>query len=157
MTEIRITTTIYSDCKTCFDLSRSIDLHLSSMKHTGEKVVGGRRAGLCEEGDFVTWEARHFGWTFRLTSRITVMRQFAHFQDVMVAGPFTFMEHDHFFQDSFSGTTMTDVFRYKVPLGWVGEIFDQLVLRKYMTELLRSRNQMIQCVAEAEFSHKKNE
>jgi ligand-binding SRPBCC domain-containing protein len=155
MTLLRIKTIIHADRQTCFDLSRNIDLHLQSMQHTGEKVVEGRAAGLCEEGDSVTWQARHFGWTFRLTSRISVVKRFSCFRDEMVTGPFKLLEHDHFFQDHSSGTVMTDVFRYKVPAGWVGEIFDRLVLRRYMTTLLLSRNRLIKRVAETQ-SHQKN-
>lgn len=145
---------IHADRQTCFDLSRSIDLHLKSMQHTGEKVVEGRTTGLCEEGDSVTWQAKHFGWTFRLSSRISVVKHFSYFRDQMVKGPFKLLEHDHFFNDHRSGTIMTDVFRYKATMGWAGEIFDRLFLKGYMTSLLLSRNRLIKRVAEAKASQK---
>ena len=155
MALIRISTIIHADRQTCFDLSRSIDLHLKSMQHTGEKVVGGRTAGLCEQGDSVTWQARHFGWTFRLSSKISVVEHFSYFRDEMVSGPFHSLEHDHFFQDHHSGTIMKDVFRYEIPMGWVGEFFDRLFLKRYMRALLLSRNQLIKRVAEAKADQKK--
>lgn len=45
----------------CFDAVRDIDLHLSSLKHTGERTVGGRTSGLIGLGETVTWRARHLG------------------------------------------------------------------------------------------------
>lgn len=45
----------------CFDAARDIDLHLSSLKHTGERAVGGKTRGLIGPGETVTWRARHLG------------------------------------------------------------------------------------------------
>ena len=44
-----------------FDAARDIDLHLSSLKHTGERAVGGKTSGLIGPGETVTWRARHLG------------------------------------------------------------------------------------------------
>jgi len=54
----------------CFDLSRSVELHLEAAASTGERAVGGVTSGLLGAGDTVTWEARHLGRRWRLTARI---------------------------------------------------------------------------------------
>ncbi len=61
MAKIEIETKVAARPERCFDLSRDLDLHLRSMDHSGERIVAGRRSGLIELGEEVTWEARHFG------------------------------------------------------------------------------------------------
>lgn len=61
MPTIYLETVINADIKICFDLSRSIDLHQFSTVKTKEKAIAGITTGLVNTGDFVTWEAIHFG------------------------------------------------------------------------------------------------
>lgn len=44
----------------CFDLARSIEIHLRSTEKTREKVVGRTTNGLLGLNDEVTWEATTF-------------------------------------------------------------------------------------------------
>ena len=80
----------------CFDLARSIEIHLRSTEKTHEKVVGGTTNGLIGFNDEVTWEATHLCIRQRLTSRITVWNPPYHFRDSMVRGAFHGFDHDHF-------------------------------------------------------------
>ena len=43
---LRLQTLILAPPALCFDASRHIDLHIASMKHTGEKAVAGKISGL---------------------------------------------------------------------------------------------------------------
>ena len=56
-------TRIAAPIERCFDLSRSVEVHLAGNVHCGETAValGGVTAGLIELGQCVTWRARHFG------------------------------------------------------------------------------------------------
>jgi hypothetical protein len=47
-------------------------------------------------------------------------------------------------------TVMTDVFEYRAPFGFLGNIADSLFLQKYMTNLLLQRNKVIKEVAESD-------
>lgn len=71
MPRLILTTRINAPIERCFDLARSIDLHLETMEHTGEKAIAGITSGLIGLGETVTWEARHFGFLMTLTSKIT--------------------------------------------------------------------------------------
>lgn len=149
MTTIRLTTEINATARICFDLSRSVDAHLDSMSHTREKAVGGRTSGLCELNDTITWEANHFGIRQRLTVKIAKMQPYTMFEDVMVKGAFKSFAHQHYFEEKNDYTIMKDVFSYEVP-GWIfGKIFDALILKRYMTRLLRIRNAAIKRTAES--------
>lgn len=149
-TTIYLETIIYAPVERCFDLSRSIDLHLASTNGSNEKAVAGRLKGLILEGETVTWEATHFFVRQLLTTKITSMQRPFRFYDVMQQGAFKSMEHEHLFHTHNGSTTMKDVFIYETPYGVLGRLFDKLVLRRYMTALLNERNQAIKNVAESD-------
>ncbi len=150
MTLIRLTTFIKAPIEVCFDLSRSIDLHIESTKATNERAIAGRTSGLIEEGEFVTWEATHFFIRQQLSTRIVKMRRPDYFKDVMISGAFRSMEHEHLFENKSDHTLMTDIFCYEVPYGLAGKFFDHLILKRHMTNLLAIRNELIKKVAEGD-------
>ena len=150
MPTINLTTEINAPIEICFDLSRSIDLHKHSMEHTGEEAIAGRTSGLIEDSEFVTWQAKHFGVTQYLTSKISNFRKPYIFRDEQTKGIFDFFRHDHIFEEKDGKTVMTDVFEYRAPFGFLGNIADGLFLQKYMTNLLLQRNKVIKEVAESD-------
>jgi len=150
MPSINITTEINAPIEICFDLSRSIDLHKHSMEHTKEDAIAGRTKGLIEQDEFVTWQARHFGVTQYLTSKISTYDRPFVFRDEQTKGIFDYFRHDHIFETKDDKVLMTDVFEYKSPFGFLGKIADALFLKKYMTNLLIRRNQIIKEYAETD-------
>ena len=82
----------------CFDLARSIDLHVVSASASGESVLGIKQSGLLELGDVVTFRGRHFGVMQALTAQITAFDRPRHFRDSQVRGIFRRFEHDHNFE-----------------------------------------------------------
>lgn len=148
MTEIILLTTINAPTQTIFDCARSIDIHQLSTAQTNEKAIAGRTSGLCELGDEVTWRAKHFGIYQTLSSKITKLKAPFYFQDCMVKGAFSFIRHDHFFEENDGVVIMIDVFAYGVPYGIFGKLFSRVILKKYMTNLLTERNRVIKVVAE---------
>ena len=148
MTQIKITTTINAPIEIVFKNSRNIDIHQYSASKTNEKAIAGRTSGLCELGDEVTWRAKHFGIYQTLSSKITRLKAPLYFQDCMVKGAFSFIKHDHFVEEKDGITLMKDVFAYGVPYGIFGKLFDRIILKKYMTNLLVERNRVIKEVAE---------
>lgn len=150
MTEIFLETFIDAPVQICFDLSRSIDLHKISFEHTNERAVAGKTSGLIEKDEFVTWRARHFGVEQTLSVKITAMNAPFFFCDEMTEGAFKSMRHEHFFAARGGSTLMTDKFVYEVPFRPFGRIFDWLILEKYMTKLLQTRNSAVRRIAESD-------
>jgi ligand-binding SRPBCC domain-containing protein len=150
MTTIRLETKINAPIKICYDLSRSIDLHKESVAFSGEKAVEGKTSGLIEAKEFVTWNAKHFGFHHRMKVLITETIRPFFFHDIMLEGPFTSMQHAHIFQQHNGITIMRDEFEYGLPLGWIGKAIDKLFVRDYMTMLLNTRNNFIKEAAEGE-------
>ena len=147
MAGFRIVTDIAAPVEVCFDLSRSIDLHLESMVASQEQAVGGVTSGLIGPGEEVSWQARHLGRTWRMTSRITAFDRPHRFVDEMVRGPFKVFRHEHLFEDHDGGTRMTDVVEVRMALGPVAPVADQ-VARAYLRRLMTQRNTTIRIRAE---------
>ncbi|MGO9257613.1 MAG: SRPBCC family protein [Bryobacteraceae bacterium] len=145
-------TVIQAPIERCFDLARSVEVHLVGNVHSGESAVAaaGVTSGLVGMGQRVTWRAKHFGVWHKLTSEITAMDRPAWFQDTMIRGPFRSMRHDHFFRPlSGDRTEMKDLFWVEAPLPLLGRLAEMAFLRRYMQALLDERNAAIQRIAES--------
>nr|WP_088044603.1 SRPBCC family protein [Bacillus sp. EAC] len=145
---IKLSMFIKAPIQVCFDLSRSIDIHMESTSQTNERAVKGRTSGLIELGESVTWEATHFGIRQHLTSIITEFDPPNRFVDEMVSGAFKRFRHEHIFELQDDGTLITDKFDYTSPFGPIGRLADVMFLRSYMERLLLRRNEYIKCNAE---------
>jgi ligand-binding SRPBCC domain-containing protein len=150
MPTIHIETTIKADIQIVFDLARSVDLHKISTAHTNEEAIAGRTSGLVELNDQITWRAKHLGVRQKLTSLITALEKPTYFEDVMVKGAFKRFNHEHFFSEKNGVVIMEDIFDYEAPLGILGKLADVFFLKKYMTDFLGKRNQIIKEFAESE-------
>jgi hypothetical protein len=125
--------------RTLFDLSRSIDFHIISTRHTGEKAVEGVTTGLISGGDTVTFQAKHLGFKWKLTSRIVEFENPYKFTDEMLKGPFKRLRHEHIFEEHNGKTIMIDRMEMESPAGIAGKAFDRLVLTDYMRKFLKQR------------------
>jgi ligand-binding SRPBCC domain-containing protein len=152
MVTIEEITVINAPIGRCFDLARSVEVHLAGNIHCGEAAVAtaGITSGPVELGQRVTWRAKHFAVWHQLTSEITAMNRPAYFQDTMIRGVFRFMRHDHLFRTvSPNATEMRDLFRFAAPLPVLGRVIEITVLRRYMQTLLRERNAAVKQIAES--------
>jgi hypothetical protein len=152
MIRLEETTVIAAPIKRCFDLSRSVEVHLLANVHSGEQALatGGVTSGFVGLGEDVTWRAKHFGVWQELTSKTTALVSPNYFQVTMVRGIFRLMQAEHIFHGLGDDVTeMRDVFSIAAPLGVLGLWAEALFLRRYMLGLLRERNAVIKRVAES--------
>jgi ligand-binding SRPBCC domain-containing protein len=105
---------------------------------------------LIEAGESVTWEAKHFGVTQRLTVRITDMERPFLLADEMVSGTFSSMQHTHHFSQDHAVTLMKDEFHFTAPLGILGRIAERLFLTRYMKNFLIQRSLVLKQLAESD-------
>ena len=149
---IELETQITAPIDRVFDLARSIDAHMASAGGSHEKAVAGRTSGLIGLGETVTWEAKHFGVTQKLSVRITAFDRPVLFCDQMITGAFSSMNHTHRFSPNNDGTLMKDEFQFAAPLGILGRIAEQLFLIRYMRRFLVRRNLALKRIAESDES-----
>ncbi|WP_431877791.1 SRPBCC family protein [Amycolatopsis sacchari] len=150
MERFEATTAIAAPPRRVFDVSLEVEIHLTSMAGSGERAIAGVTSGRMKLGDTVTWQARHFGLPWRMTSVISACEPPGHFVDEQVRGPFRRWRHEHFFEpDGHGGTLMRDVVEFAAPLGPLGLVAERTVLRRYLPHLIRIRNEHVRTAAEA--------
>jgi hypothetical protein len=155
MVFLHLTTFIAADPERVFDLSRSVSLHKQSMNKYQEQIVGGRSNGLMEEGESVTWKAKHLFKERILTVKMTQFKRPDFFVDEQEKGDFLLMKHEHYFKPAENGTIMIDQFRFQSPYHLLGRFLDLIYLKKYFTRLLTERNAFIKSIAESKNDWKK--
>lgn len=151
MPVIRLSADVAAPLHRCFDLARSVDFHTSSMASAGERAVAGVTRGLLALHDEVTWEARHFGFRQRLTSRITSFAPPRSFVDEQVSGAFARFRHEHRFERlADSRTRVSDIFDFDAPLGPLGRIANALFLTAYIRRLLTAHGANLKAALESD-------
>jgi ligand-binding SRPBCC domain-containing protein len=150
MRHLEIVTVIAASAELVFDTSLAVDAHTASMAASGERAVGGVTTGRLRLGDEVTWQARHLGRSWRMTSRITAHRRPTYFVDEQTSGPFAEWRHAHHFEPQTAGATlMRDVIDFAAPYGPLGRLTEILLLDRYMTKLIVTRNRYLATVCRA--------
>jgi ligand-binding SRPBCC domain-containing protein len=148
MTTIRLITKIKAPIQTVFDVARDIDVHQRTVASSNEKAIAGRTSGLIQLGETVTFRGNHFGFYLNHQSKITEMEIPNYFVDEMVKGHFKSFRHEHTFVTKNGTTVMIDNLQYETPFGICGRVFDKVILKKYVTDLLLKRNNMLKDLSE---------
>jgi len=150
MATITLHTIINAPIETCFLLSLSVDLHTASVSETKERAISGVTKGLMRLNDTVTWEAKHLGFIFHMTTKIPVYEKPTKFVSEMVNGPFKKIYHQHLFTENSGKTIMTDIFELEAPFGIFGKLAERVFLLNYMKRFLIIRNEFIKTTAETD-------
>jgi ligand-binding SRPBCC domain-containing protein len=150
MPKIHLTSFIAAPIERVFDLSRSINLHQISTAPTNEKAIDGVMTGLINNGETVTWQAKHLFKTRQFTSKITEMKSPDFFIDEMIKGDFKNFHHEHHFKAAAHGTIMIDLLNFETPYGNFGKIVNTLFLKSYLENFLIKRNEVIKEYAETQ-------
>jgi len=149
MVRFELTEDIAAPIERCFDLARSVDLHVKTALRTHEQAVAGCTSGLIGPGETVTWRGKHFGLWFFHTSRITAFDRPRYFQDSMLKGSFKRYQHGHAFHPQDGKTQMTDIVEFEAPFGILGRIAEKLFLERHLKNFVRQRNAHIKRIAES--------
>ena len=139
---IEVVTLVDAPPAVVFDLKLDVDVHAESLAGSREVAstsTGRRRLGL---GDEVTFQARHFGLRWRLTSRITAYDAPHRFVDEQIRGPFRTLHHEHIFEAlGADRTRMIDRMTISAPLA-------AMLLAPYLRRLLKRRGAHVKRLAE---------
>lgn len=149
MPTLTLVTEIRAPIGRCFDGCRDLDVHMQTLAHTRERLVGEKTGGLAEMGDVLTFEATHLGVRQRLSSRITEFQRPVLFADEALSGAFQSLRHVHTFTAVGDKTLMRDTLTWTLPLGPLGALADALFLKRYMLRFLVTRNRNLKAVLEA--------
>lgn len=151
--------TIAAPVERVFALSLDVGVHVDSMVTHDERIADGVRSGRMTEGDTVTWDARHFGIRFRMTSLVFDVDAPHTFSDRQIRGPFAEFRHRHTFEPAPAptpgtperpgehATLMRDEIVFRSPFGPIGRIVDALVMRRYLVRLIQQRGDTLAALA----------
>lgn len=74
---------------------------------------------------------------------ITVSEENKYFVDEQRFGPYALWHHKHFFEPTETGTKMTDIVHYALPLGFLGRIMNTLVVKNKVKNIFDYRRNTI--------------
>ena len=135
----------------CFDLARSVDLHVDSSREIGARAVAGRTSGLSGAGDTTTWSARFCGLRFSMTTRIENFSPPASYGDRLTRGLLRQFAHVYQFEPvPDDGCVMSDELTVEAPFGPLGRIMERFYLARTMRGLVQQRLEHIRRVAEGD-------
>jgi ligand-binding SRPBCC domain-containing protein len=81
-----------------------------------------------------------FGIKLSWMTVITAVKDKGYFIDEQRFGPYTLWHHKHFFEATETGTKMTDVVHYALPLGFLGRIMNTLLVKNKLKEIFDYRS-----------------
>ncbi|HTX35766.1 MAG TPA: SRPBCC family protein [Bryobacteraceae bacterium] len=87
----------------------------------------------------LSWHGVPVGWTTRIRRWEPPVR----FIDVQLSGPYRLWHHTHRFEAASGGTRMSDVVRYRLPLGWIGRAVNALKVRRDLEGIFDYRRERI--------------
>lgn len=72
-------------------------------------------------------------------TEITHVKDKEYFVDEQRFGPYTLWHHKHFIEPIEGGVKMTDIIHYKLPLGFLGDIANALIVKKQLNKIFEYR------------------
>ena len=94
-------------------------------------------------GALIEYRLRLHGLPIRWRTQIAVWDPPRRFVDVQLDGPYRLWHHTHEFEPEGEGTRMTDVVRYALPLGPLGEIAHAVLVRRDVEAIFDHRAEAI--------------
>jgi ligand-binding SRPBCC domain-containing protein len=76
-------------------------------------------------------------------TEITHVKDLEYFVDEQRFGPYSFWHHKHFIEPIASGVKMTDIIHYKLPLGFLGDIANAVLVKKQLNQIFEFRRKKL--------------
>ena len=151
MITVRHEVRVRAPAERCFDLARSVDLHVDSATDIAARAIDGKTHGLSGAGDETKWSARFCGVRFAMTTRVGDFAPPMGFGDRLTRGLLRQFGHVYRFTPlPGGGCTMMDELTIEAPFGPLGRLMERFYLSRRMTSLVRRRLEYIQRVAEGD-------
>jgi hypothetical protein len=102
-----------------------------------------------EPGTLIDYKIRLFGVPMRWRTRIARFEPDELFVDEQIRGPYALWHHTHTFEETPEGTLMRDIVKYRLPLGWLGDVAHALFVRATLKRIFRyRRDALADCLEE---------
>ncbi len=84
------------------------------------------------------------GFKTKWVSEITQFKDRNYFVDVQLYGPYSFWHHKHFIRTIEGGVEMEDLIHYKVPLGWLGQLVQPMIVKPKLEDVFHFRKTQLE-------------
>ena len=95
------------------------------------------------EGSIIQYKLKLYGIPFRWKTLIREWKPEQQFIDTQEKGPYAIWHHTHRFHAVPGGTLMVDIVRYRLPMGWLGELFGLPIVKREVRGIFAFRRQII--------------
>lgn len=147
---IHLTTFVAAPIERVFDLSRNLTIYKLLIKERKEQFSSAAASNLVSQGETITIQAKHFGKTRLITTRVADLQRPATFVQEQVKGDFIHFRHEHHFKPVSNGTILIDLIDFKGPRDLIGKLIGKVYLKTYLEKFFEKRNMLIQQYAESE-------
>lgn len=96
-----------------------------------------------EVGTVIDYSIRLRGVPIRWRSIISSYEPPYEFVDEQIKGPYSVWHHTHIFREKDNGTEIEDHVKYKIPLGFIGDIANYLFVKKDLNYIFEYRKEII--------------
>lgn len=104
-------------------------------KHHGDKMYAGQ---------IITYIVKPIlGIPLKWCTEITHVKEPEYFVDEQRFGPYAFWHHQHKLKEIPNGVLMEDIVHYKLPLGFLGNIANSLMVERQLAEIFEFRNKKL--------------
>ena len=112
-------------------------------KHMGFEITSGYH-GKTYAGQIITYKVSPLpGIRMSWVTEITHVDPGKYFVDEQRYGPYSMWHHEHIFKPVEGGVLMTDRVSYKIPLGILGHIAQNLFVRRQLKDVFSYRNNVL--------------
>ena len=96
-------------------------------------------------GQVITYKVKPlFGIPMFWMTEITHVEKGRYFVDEQRFGPYQLWHHQHHFKEIDGGVEMTDIVHYKIPMGWLGDIAQILLVKRSLEKIFRHRYRAVE-------------
>ena len=85
-----------------------------------------------------------FGIKTTWVTEITHVIDKQYFVDEQRFGPYALWHHKHFIKPIEGGVEMEDIIDYKLPLGWLGQIMESIIVKPKLKEIFNYRKKKLE-------------
>lgn len=125
--------------------SRPANLKHITPSHLGFEIVSKHHGEWMYAGQIIEYTVKPIlGIPLYWMTEITHVQPQQFFVDEQRFGPYSLWHHQHHFKAIEGGVEMTDIVHYKLPLGWLGDIANVIMVQNQLKGIFNYRFQAVE-------------
>lgn len=125
-------------------ISRPENLSKITPPQMGFKITTKHLSEVMYEGQIITYTVKPmFGIPVQWVTEITKVKDKEYFVDEQRSGPYSIWHHEHRLMETDEGILMTDLITYKPPLGFLGTLANQLIIKRKLNQIFNYRKKVL--------------